>query len=471
MGEKDAVSLAKRIYEATPYELRQVGKWMYGAVPLRIRYGRDFFRVSSWLERSQWWPPEKMAEYQNERLRALIRHAYENVPYYRRVFKERGIRPSDIDTMDDLAKIPVLTKETLRTEGGDLLAANVDKRDLVCLSTSGTTGRPVHFYCDKRLEYADGDPFWWRRYQWAGCGLTIRRAALTAWTLPPKRGGRRRVYAYNPARRLLTLSTYDLSRKNVDTYAFALRKYRPKIINGFPSALELLVKYFTEAGMERPVMPVGIFTQSERLQPWQRDAIGDFFGCPIFDWYGMEERVVCASECEEHRGHHIFSEQSIVEFVKEGKWVKGQDAEIIATRLNHYGMPLIRYQTGDIGRLLEEQCSCGRGLPLMKLIGGRERNFALTKEGGWIPVTIVDIPKATKHVDQFQFVQREKGALTLKLVRGEGFSEDDTRLVRENLRDKFGDMFQVEIEFVGNIPRTPRGKIPLLVQHLRVEGE
>jgi len=199
--------------------------------------------------------------------------------------------------------------------------------------------------------------------------------------------------------------------------------------------------------------------------------IENYFGCEIFDWYGMEERVVCAAECGQHLGYHIFSEFSIVEFLKNEEPVVGQDGEIICTRLDNYAMPLIRYQTGDIGRKLRETCSCGRGLPLMRLIGGRKRNFAVTKEGGLIPVTIVDIPKATGHVEQFQFVQREKGVLLLRVVKGRGFSKEDSRLIHENLRDKFGDLLRTEIEYVENIPRSARGKVPLLIQHLRIDEE
>jgi phenylacetate-CoA ligase len=460
-----------KIYEMSLYELNQMAKWVAAILPVKVRYGKDFFNRAAWLEKSQWWSRERLIEYQNERLRRLIIHAYNNVPYYHSLFKEKGIRPSDIHTLHDLPKIPLLTKEVLRKKLRDLVASNVSKKDLIYLTTSGTTGQPVGFYREKKSEYSDGDPFWWRRYQWGGCGLVSRRAALTSWTIQPKRNGTRRIFSYNPFRRLLILSTYDLSRKNIAQYAHALRKYKPEFISGFPSALEVMVKYFAEAGIPRPVNPKNIFTQSEEIYPWQRKRIREYFGCEIYDWYGMEERVVCASECEEHSGHHIFAEHSIVEFIKDGKWVSGEEGEIIATDLENYGMPMIRYQTGDLGQAVLEKCRCGRGLPLMKLIGGRERSFAVTKEGGYIPVSIVDIPKATEHVEQFQFVQKERGTLILKVVRKEGFCDEDVDLIRKNLQEKFGEMIAVRLEFVEHIARTRRGKMPLLVQHLRIDED
>jgi phenylacetate-CoA ligase len=463
------MSLIKKIYQTSPYQLKQMAKWACATVPAHVRLGREFFRLSAWLDETQWWSTEKLEEYQSERLRLLIRHVYKNVPYYTRLFQEHGISPSDINTIYDLPKIPILTKEVLRNKLRDLISTNFDEKDLVYLSTSGTTGQPVGFYSEKKLEYADGDPFWWRRLRWGGCNPKNRRAALTAWTIQPKPNGMRRIFSYNPVRRLLILSTYDLSRENFGQYAFALRKYQPEFILCFPSALEIMVKYFTDAGIARPVSPRAIFTQSEVIYPWQKELIENYFGCLIYDWYGMEERVVCASQCGSHSGYHIFSEFSIVEFVKKQKQVVGKDGEIIATRLDNYAMPLIRYQTGDIGRKLEEKCACGRGLPLMRLIGGRDRSFAVTAEGGLISVTIVDIPKATKNIEQFQFVQKQKGELTLRIVKKPNFSNNDIKLIYENLQSKFGDMFKIDIEFVMNIPRTARGKFPLLMQHLKVD--
>jgi len=462
------MSFITKVYQSSPYQLKQGAKWVYTLLPIHLRYKRDFFKMSAWLEQSQWWSLEKLEEYQNERLRVLIQHVYNNVPYYHRLFRRLGLSPSDIKTIQDLPKIPILTKEVLRNQSRDLLANNFDEKALVYLSTSGTTGQPVGIYSEKRLEYSDGDPFWRRHYQWGGCSLTDRIAKLTASTIQPKINGTRRLFSYNPVRNLLILSAYDLNRKNIGQYAIALDKYQPEFINGFPSALETMVRYFKDNSISKPVHLKAIFTQSEMLYPWQRNLIENYFGCEIYDWYGMEERVVCASECEKHAGHHLFSEFSIVEFIKDGKPVVGEEGEIIATRLDNYAMPLIRYCTRDIGVQLQKKCDCGRNLPLMKIVGGRDRNFAVTKTGGLISVTIIDVPKSG-NIEQFQFVQEEKGVMTLRIVKKEIFSEDDLKLINKNLFEKFGDMMAVRIEFVDKISLTARGKLPLLIQRLNID--
>ena len=457
------------LYKKIPINLKPLTKWGYSLLPLQIRWGKEFFRQLEFLEKSQWWSKQELENYQSEKLRPLIKHAYDNTAYYHRIFKENRLLPSDIKTIKDLAKVPILTKDIVRKHLQEMIATNIDRKTLLRFSTSGTTGKPLIFFSEKRLEFFNFGPYMWRQYRLGGQGFNDLKALLGSHIFKPNKNGIKEIISYNPARNQLILSSYDINRKNAPLFAEALKKYKPKFIETFPASLEALIGFFREYGIKRPVQPKAVFTNSEVLYPWQRKLISEYFGCEVFDVYCLEERVVIAAECEKHTKHHIFSEYGIVELVENGYPVsEGKAGEIVATSLNNYGMPFIRYNTKDVGYFVKENCPCGRGLPLLGLIGGRKRNFVVSKSGSMISITIVDIPNATDNVQQFQFIQREQGRLELKIVRKNDFSQTDLGKIEEKVKEKFFDDMDVEISFVDSITKTQAGKQPLLIQSLKI---
>ncbi len=455
----------------TPGCIKSIAKSAYRLLPLRVRWGREFFKQLEFLEKSQWWSRQELENYQNEKLRPLIQHAYDNTAYYHRLFNDNKLSPGDIKTIKDLAKIPVLTKDIVREHFQEMVASNIDKKTLVRLSTSGTTGKPLIFFSEKWLEFFNFGPYMWRYYHWAGQAFNDLKAIIGSGVIKPNSKGIKEIFSYNPARNQLILSSYDINRKNAPLFAEVLKKYKPQFIETFPASLEALVCFFQEQGIRRPVQLKAIFANSEVLYPWQRKLISEYFGCNIFDIYALEERVVKATECEKHTKHHINSEYGIVEIAENGCPVSyGDSGEIVATSLNNYGMPFIRYNTKDVGYLVKENCPCGRGLPLLGLMGGRTRNFVVSKSGSIISITIVDIPNATDNVQQFQFVQTVQGKLQLKIVRREGFSQADLEKIEKKLKEKFSDDMEVEINFVDAIVKTQSGKQPLLIQRIDKDG-
>jgi len=461
--------LYSSVPNSVPMFFRDFLKYSYSLLPLRIRWGKEFFRQLEFLEKSQWWSKQELKNYQSEKLRHLIKHAYDNTPYYRSIFKENHLTPNDIKSIKDLVKIPILTKEIVRNNFQEMVATNIDKNSLMRFSTSGTTGEPLVFFSEKRLEFFNFGPYMWRQYRWGGQEFNDLKALLGSHIFKPNKNGKKEIGFCNPARNQLILSSYDINRKNAPLFAEVLNKYKPKVIGTFPASLEALIGFFKEYGIKRPVQPKAVFTNSEVLYPWQRKLISEYFGCEVFDVYCLEERVVIAAECEKHTKHHIFSEYGIVELVEDGYPVSEDKAgEIVATSLNNYGMPFIRYNTKDVGYFVKENCPCGRGLPLLGLIGGRKRNFVVSKSGSVISITIVDIPNATDNVQQFQFVQREQGRLELKIIRKKDFTQTDLGKIEKKVREKFSDDMEVEISFVDSITKTQTGKQPLLIQRLKI---
>ncbi|HTV02907.1 MAG TPA: hypothetical protein VMF13_20335 [Luteitalea sp.] len=448
-----------------PEFAKRLAQRLGSVLPLSAYRGREFYQKASWLDESQYWPAERMRRYQDERLEILVAHAYATVPYYRRLFDERGLKPADVRTVADLTRLPFITKDQLRTSAEDLRSTAVPDRDVVWKATSGTTGRPVKVAVLKSLLPFDNDAFHWRQFRWAGCGYEDRRATLLASTLSTANSSTRRLFSWDPRRRTLTLSTYDLHADTARAMHAAMRRYRPRYLMAFPSSVERLVILFKQHGLPAPPLQA-VFLQSESVLPWQRELIVDYFGCSVFDWYATEERVVNACDCPEHDGLHVVSEFGIVEFVRTAGMDDDQVCEVVATPLHNLAMPLLRYRTGDMAVPVAEPCACGRTLPRMRIVGGRSRSYVVLNDGRLVSITVVDIPKASAAVEQFQFEQDTPGQVTLRIVRKAGYSDRDERVVLDNLREKFGDALGARIEYVESIARTARGKLPLLVQRL-----
>ncbi len=448
-----------------PSAARRIAQALASVVPRHVYRGREFYRLSARLDASQYWTPEQMRQYQDARVAALVAHAHAHVPHYRRVFDERGLGPQDVTSVADLAKLPFVTKDQLRATPDAFRSNAVPDRDVVWKSTSGTTGRPLKVAVLKSLLPFDNDAYHWRQFRWGGCEYGDSRATLLASTLSNATTPTRRLFAYDPRRRSLALSTYDLHADTIGAMHEALRRHPPQFLMAFPSSAERFVVLSRQRGLQASPLKA-VFLQSESVLPWQRQLIGDYFGCGVFDWYGTEERAVNACDCAEHDGLHIVSEFGVVEFEPTPTTAEDGAHELVVTPLHNLAMPLLRYRTGDMAEPLTEPCACGRTLPRMRIVGGRSRSYAVLADGRLVSITVVDIPKASAAVEQFQFVQDAPGVVTLKIVRNPGYSDADERAVLQNLREKFGDGLRAEIAYVDAIERTARGKRPLLVQHL-----
>ena len=449
------------LYKHSPEWVKDAMKYGYSLIPLNMRLGKRFYEQLNFLEKSQWWSTAELENYQNEELKKLIRHAYDNVPHYNKVFKANNIVPHDIKKIADLIKLPLLKKDDVRNNIQALRARNFKEKDIVMFSTSGTTGRPLHFYYEKKKDFPNFDPYVWRSFGWAGHTPHQRRATLSGWTTGKE------TIVYNPVWNMVILSAYRMSSERIEEYAAGLRKYKVEYLDAYPSAAELLTSYLKTKDIRRPVNMRAIFCHSEYLYDWQRSAIEDYWGCKCFNWYAMEERVISGMECEAHEMLHLCSDYGITEFHSTRSDGYGQ---IIATSLTNYAMPFIRYDTEDIGKPLDTPCRCGRGFPLFVLRGGRHRNFAIGKDGSQIPVTNIDIPNATKNVLQFQFIQEEIGALALSVIKKDDFGEEDLRAIRLKLDEKFGKNINTAIRFVDAIQQTNNRKTPIFIQNMKGSG-
>jgi phenylacetate-CoA ligase len=333
-------------------------------------------------------------------------------------------------------------------------------------TTGGTTGTPLAVGLEKRTN-AIRLAFEWRFYNWAGYSFGDKCAVIRGIEVHGFAKGRR--MEYDPHLNYLILSAFDMNNQNMQKYIQKLCEFRPKFIQGYPSNLQLLARFSADEGLV--VNPhgtlKGIITSSETLHPFQRHQISEVFGAPVYDLYGNTEQAGRLGQCEYLEGYHEFSEHSVIEIVDEDSSGVG---EIVATPLINYAMPLIRYRTGDSIRRATERCRCGRALPMLASLEGRKQDAALLKDGTPVSLTgfffAVHVPEMSR-LRKIQFQQEAPGHLRAVVVKGEHYQEGACEAMLERMNRNLAKPFQIEIQYVDEIPTTRAGKHQFFVSRIR----
>ncbi len=483
--------LAAQAGEAIPEPglLEKLRQWRKGLpLPVRMAYGwikRQSGRGRHWLwdnaefkqwytdlMETQWWSREQLENLQLVRMQHLLRHAYDNVPYYRRLLDERGLKPTDFTALSDLQKLPILTKEDVKRNLRELVARNVEPSRLYYMMTGGTTGTPVGFYHERGITYPHEAAFQYRQWTWMGYRFGDPIAYIRGRDTKHRDwAGRPAWWDYEAADNALLLPVYNMSEATLPNYVQKLREFRPRFLEGYASAFERLARYMLAEGI-RDIRPKAVISESENLYPAQRALIEQAFGCPVVAGYGLSERAADAVECDRREGYHISMEYGIVELTDEdGNPVPpGESGFITGTGLDTHCMPFIRYQTDDVARFADHECSCGRHMPMLTdLVGRWQHEVVVTADDRLIPITGLNVhTDAFDNVAQYQFYQEKKGELILRVVRLPSYTEGDTRAILQALQAKFRSGMEVRVVFVPEIEKTRRGKHRMLDQKLSV---
>jgi len=331
---------------------------------------------------SQWMEHSTLEALQMKRLIFLLKHAYENVPYYHRIFDRVGLDVNQFCDISELSKIPILTKRIIRKNFYDLQASNKVKFQPRRSQTSGSTGQPLIFNRD-RESHSTGWANLWRALAFSGYNIGDEILIFSGGALMPKiTPTKQRIYYELMG--IKQRRAYHLSEEEIDSYVDYLCKVprKPRYMYAYASAAYLLARKLIEMKKQSHFFDA-VFTTSEVLKPGYRKVIEKAMGCKVYDTYGNNESCLYGFECERQKGLHYAMENAYLEILdNEGKEANsGETGRLIATNLKNYAMPFIRYDTGDLGSLIHEPCSCGRGLMRIGSIMGRTRDFIFTPDG------------------------------------------------------------------------------------------
>lgn len=417
------------------------------------------------MERSQWWSAERIGTLQFERLRILLQHAGTHVPYYRRLFAESGFQPEKIQSVQDLARLPLLTKALIRAHGEDLTSD--DARDLARFNTGGSSGEPLIFYIGKERVSHDVAAKWRATRWW---GVDIGDPEIVVWGSPIELGRQDRIKAMrDKLLRTRLLPAFEMSQARLDGFIEEIRALRPRMLFGYPSALAHIARHAEATG--RRVDDLGIkvaFVTSERLYDHQRAQIEKTFACRVANGYGGRDAGFIAHECPAG-GMHITAEDIIVEIVDEvGRPLPpGVSGEVVVTHLATGDFPFIRYRTGDVAILDDKMCSCGRGLPLIREVQGRTTDFIVAQDGTVMHgLALIYIIRDLPGVRQFKIVQNSLDEMRILLVTDDRFREAEIENIKSGVRQRLGMGVRVEVERVAGIPKEASGKYRYVVSHV-----
>lgn len=453
------------LYLASPWLIQALAVSLYGVKLYFREYGKEFRTLLREFESHAQFTPAELEAYQAERIQSLIKHCYENVPYYKRVMSNRGLTPADIRSAGDLEKMPILTRRMMADNSEDLVARNYKKSDLIVGYTSGTTANPVRIVWDKKVclmkTVVD-----WRQKRQGGIEPFDRIAYFIGRQIVPATAKRPPYWRHNWVLNHLFFSAFHLAHKNMGFYLDKLAKFRPKAIEGFPSTLSFLASYMNRHGLKFPVKAV--FTSAEPLLSTQREAIEKAFCCKVFDFLGMSERVIFATECSHHEGKHLDTDFGYTEIIGEEDALHSKGfGRIVATGLHNYAQPLIRYRTSDVSSIYEEPCPCGRPFPRIHDVTTRDEDIVTTPDGRYLsPSALGTATKDLISVEHLQIVQEDLHNVVLRLVPRSDFRQEELTAVRKSLQQILGQQVKIRVEMVEHISRTSSGKFRWVISHV-----
>ncbi|MGH7278344.1 MAG: phenylacetate--CoA ligase family protein [Candidatus Rokuibacteriota bacterium] len=422
--------------------------------------GKRTFEWLRTLEASQWLAPERLIARQLARLREHLELAYTHVPYYRRLFDEHGIQPRAIQSLEDFKRVPFLTRERLRSHFEDL-KARVRLRGVQALATGGSTGSPVSVLIDAE-RMAIGDGIRLRAHRWFGLEPGAPEVVLWGSPIEITKQDRLRVLRDRLLDSTL-LSAFDMSEPMLARYAHVIGRRRPEKMYGYASAFYLLARYLHSVGWRPPQRLRAIFTTAEPLFDFQRETIRSVFGAAVATEYGSRDAGLTANECPDG-SLHVPAEGILVEVDGAGPNGLG---EIVVTNLYSPAMPIIRYRTGDLGRLDPTPCACGRGLPRLSGIEGRKTDFLVTPDGRILhALSIIYILRDTPGLEEFRIIQDAEDRVTALVVPNGSFDGSARARLVARIERLLGPQVTVTVEAVAACPVDPSGKFRYVVSRV-----
>lgn len=409
--------------------------------------------------RREWRSREAMRAWQLKRIVRLVTRAYEQVPLYRERYDDAGIKPSDVRTWEDAARLPLIDKAAISEGFPERVVARDVSLDACLLSTSsGSSGRmltiahrasrnwPYALATQRLLRWCTGGryPFWYRQ------------AYIYTSPFPV------------PEQRFIYPLHFIPTTTDPAPMVAQLTAYRPHVLTCYPSVLRDLVA--ADVARMRDLHLRGVSVSSEVSSQEERDGWSETLGCPVRDEYSSEELTRMAAQCPKGR-YHLMEDITYLEIVdpETGQPTDGV-GEVVGTELHNDAMPFIRYRQGDLARIGSETCSCGRPGRLLTELAGRANDGFWTRRGDWLsPGLLLDacyralmaVPDA---VAAYRLVQAEIGSARLEVVPGKAWSDDAAGRLLAGLSSELDGRLDVTVRHVGNLQRGAAGKRATIVR-------
>jgi phenylacetate-CoA ligase len=448
--------LQKAALRYTPVSLQNLGLSIWGYQIHRFRYTRHFHHTLAELEKTAAAPIELLYQIQRERLMARVEWARQYVPRYRDLPSPSTKRNPLEAIRETLDTIPPLEKSEYANNPFGFLGTDRSRMRLVKNNSSGTTGTALQFWHTREAlaeEYATV----WRMYRRLGISLHDPRLTFGGNLFVPFSAKSPPFWRTNHYGAQTLFSTYHMKPENLGIYVSAIHKMRGRWVQGYPSSLYLMARALLDSGRPLPRGRLaGVFSSSERLLAFHREAIEAAFNAPLINRYGTSEFAVSMTSCEENR-LHVDMEFGIVEVEPIESDEGSVRGSLLVTGLAPDAIPFFRYRIGDIGTRCNHPCPCGRPGETFLDVEGREDDFVMTPDGRLVG-RLDHIFKGQLDIAEAQILQDRKEAIKVLVVPRIRYNKAAEQRLMRKIRERLGEEIEVEIAIVNEIAREPNGK-------------
>lgn len=417
------------------------------------------------LEQSQWWSPEALQKQQFAQMHRLLAHAFHTTRFYRHRLQDAGFDPNTPVTPEIFAAIPILQREDIQLHLADMNSSAVppDHGKLGYAESSGSTGKPVRIHSTSLSQF-----FWHamtlRDHLWHNRDFSKKHAEIRVGA--QSRTGRNWGHAVSVAFETGPSLVLDI-KEPMDKQIQWIRENEPAYLLSYPSNLREMAGQCLERGVRFPGL-VEARTFGETVTDEVREICRQAWGVGVKDMYSAMEIGYIALQCPEHEHYHVMSEGVFVEILDEAgiPCKPGQVGRVVITDLHNFATPIIRYEILDYAEV-GEPCPCGRGLPVLKRVMGRQRNMLRLPDGTrqWPSFS----PRKWPHADrirQLQIVQKELDRLLIRLMVHDRLNPDDETQITRIIHERSGHPLRVEFEYVDAIEKPKNFKFDIFVSEL-----
>ncbi len=456
------------IYKSLPIPAQNLIISLYGWYWQKRRFGGVFKQELENFRSRNNWIEEQWKEYQEQKLRDLLIHAFTYVPFYKEKYSKAGFHLIDFQNfkLENLSSLPFLEKQELREFGETkLLAENREKGNFY--SSSGSTGTPTKIYYSPRFHQTWSAAFEVRIREWAGVNRFTARGMIGGRRVVKEGDSQGPFYRYNSIEKQTYFSAYHIGPNTVRDYLEGMIKGKVQYMTGYAMSNYFLAQEIEKAGLKAPKLKA-VITSSEKLSPEMRETFLRVYQCKTFDSYSGVE--ACGLISETPYGYLVNSpDVGILEVIDEqGKAVSfGASGEVVSTGLLNFDQPLIRYRIGDRVRLGTEVMKPQNiHMPVIDRIDGRVEDKIVGPDGR-VMVRFHGIFIDHQGLVASQVVQEKRDWIILRLVTSLSFSKVVSEpIMIQRIQSQLGSDIKVSFEYLEDLPRTSSGKIKAVISRL-----
>ncbi|MGV8093821.1 MAG: phenylacetate--CoA ligase family protein [Mangrovibacterium sp.] len=425
--------------------------------------------ISKWyhfVKESQYWSQVDIQAWQNEKLHKIVEHAYNNVPYYQKLFKELKLKPADIKITDDLTKLPVIRRKDLQNNYSQLIANNHKQHRPQYRSTGGTTGEPVRYLSDINtwsLHWA----LKFRALESSGYQIGDKIAVMGGTSVIPEVKASLARKVWNRLNSLYPLPTSHMRDEILATYVNLILTKNIRCLRGYPSSIAVFARYCSENKIKLDIPHV--ITTAEVLQPLYRDEIKKAFDPVLIDSYGCADGGGSANTCPAETGFHLSLESAVWEVcTPTGSLVNpNETGEVTLTSLTNYAMPLLRYQPGDVieNTFDYSLCSCGCTLPRIKRILGRTMDILHFHNGISLGGPAFNTMLRNFPLTKWQMIQNDMISLDINIIPSKEYDSASEKEICRLLHYHCGEGVAIRLHKVTDIPISSSGKQRVIINN------